>query len=89
MALRRWNVTAYQTLILCESSETLAAHEAAICRSPPIHSFTADRNKLDRFRNRRILEHIMFLRKYKENFFYGPKMLIGVFVAQLSRNAGI
>jgi len=77
-------------LTFCESSEAFAAHETEICRTPPIHNFTADRNKLDRSRNRPILEHVIFLRKYKENFFCEHKILTeGVFVTQLSRNVGI
>jgi hypothetical protein len=84
-----WRRT-YQTLIFCESSVALAAHETAICRTQPIHNFTADRNKLGRSRNRRMLEHVMFLRKYKEIFFCAHKTLTeGVLVTQLSRNAGI
>jgi hypothetical protein len=81
-----------QMLIFCESSEAIAAHETVICRTPPIHNFAADRNKLDRSRNRRIFEHVMFLRRCKDFFFGGHKILtegVCVFVTQLSRNAGI
>jgi hypothetical protein len=66
------------------------AHETAICRNPPIYNFTGDRKNLTDI-NRPTIRHVMFLRQYKEKQFFCEHNVLteGVFVTQLSSNAGI
>lgn len=71
------------SLIMCTALET------AICLNPPTHSFTGNK-KLDIF-YRPTLKCVTFLRKYKEKqLFVGTNIFTeGLFVTQLSSNAGI
>jgi hypothetical protein len=66
------------------------AHETAVCRNQPKHSFTG-KEKTAQIRNRPIRKHVMFLRQHKEKqFSCGHSILTaGVFVTQLPNNAEI
>jgi len=67
------------------------AHATAICRNPPIHTFTLERKKLHQSSADQHFSIIHFLLKYKdEQFFCGHNILKeGLFVTEMFRAAGI